>query len=377
MVRRVAIFDAYPHVYGGAQRSAHLLALGLPTLGWEPTVVTTGEGVLTDRLRADGVEPVVVEVPPALRGYGRRLVGRRAARAGAAIPRYEARLLAAFRRLAPDVVHVASHRGLLLAGLPGRAVAPLVWHVGARGTPEALNRAGAALASAVVVPALGTTWVLPALARCRRVVEAASPIPDRVRRDAPVTLTDRPVIVSTGRLHPDKGFDVAVRALALIRRDVPDARLVIVGGPQEGHEQLPSELTQLAHRLGVGGAVDLVGFQADPHQHVAGARAYVQPSRPRTEILPLAIVEAMATGVPVVATDVGAIADVVRPEETGLLVPAEEPDALAGALRRVLTDRPLADRLRQAAYAAVAPPARTEASFMAAVAGAYEAVVAP
>ena len=376
MVRRVAIFDAYPHVYGGAQRSAHLLALGLSPLGWEPTVVTTGEGVLTERLRADGIDPVVVELPRALQGYGRRLVGWRAARAAAALPRYEVRLRSAFRRIAPDVVHVASHRGLLLAGLPGRAVAPVVWHVGAREPSAVLNRAGAALASAVVVPALGTTSVMPALARCRRVVEAASPIPDRVRRDVPATLTDRPVIVSTGRLHPDKGFDIALRALALLRRDIPDARLVIVGGPQEGHEHLPSELTQLADRLGIGGALDLVGFQAHPHHLVADARAYVQPSLPRTEILPLAIVEAMATGVPVVATDVGAVADVVRSEETGLLVPPGDPDALAGALRRVLTDRPLADRLRQAAFAAVAPPARTEASFVATVAGAYEAVAA-
>ena len=373
-MRRVVIFDAYPHVYGGAQRSAHLLAAGLGAHGWEPCVVTTGEGVLTDRLRADGLDVSVVAVPDSLRGYGRQLVGRRAAGAALAMPRYWAKLRRALAAMTPDVVHVASHRGLLLAGVPARSVAPLVWHVGARHGSRMLNRAGAALADAVVVPAAGTVRVMPDLAANRRVVEAASPIPDPVRRSAPVALVDEPVIVTTGRLHPDKGFDVAIEAWALLREDVPEARLVLVGGVQDGYEHLPDRLTVSARRAGVEAAVELVGFQDEPHRVVAGAAAYLQPAWPATEILPLALVEAMATGVPGVATDVGAVSDVVRHEETGLLVPPGDPRAIADALRRVLTDRPLAERLRRAAFDAVAPPARTEQAFVSVIADLYDAV---
>jgi glycosyltransferase involved in cell wall biosynthesis len=110
---------------------------------------------------------------------------------------------------------------------------------------------------------------------------------------------------------------------------------------------------------------------------VAAARCYVQPARERTEILPLAILEAMAVGTPVVATDVGGVRDLVRDGDTGLLVPPEDPAALAAALVRVLQDDDLADRLRTAAAALAGEQRHTVEGLLDGFAAAYEDRRAP
>jgi len=189
---------------------------------------------------------------------------------------------------------------------------------------------------------------------------------------APHPLAAAPLVVTAARLHPDKGLDVLVDALVEVRRAVPGARVRVVGGAQEGFEDLPGELRAAAGRAGVGEALELVGFVDDPAALVAAARCYVQPARERTEILPLAILEAMAAGTPVVATDVGGVADVVRDGDTGLLVPPEDPAALAAAIVRVLRDDELAERLRAAASALVAQHRFRVAGLVDAVVAAYE-----
>ena len=87
---------------------------------------------------------------------------------------------------------------------------------------------------------------------------------------------------------------------------------------------------------------------------------YVQPSRERTETFGLALLEAMAAGVPVVATDVSGLTDLVDHETTGLLVPPEDPDALAGAVVRLLTDERARRGVARLAYARAASDTYSE-----------------
>lgn len=146
-----------------------------------------------------------------------------------------------------------------------------------------------------------------------------------------------PVIGAVGRLSPEKGFDVAIRAL----RDVPDATLVIVGG---GSEQ--ARLEELARELGVAGRLELVGWSDEPRRYLSGFDVFVLPSR--QEGFPLAVVEAMLAGVPVVAADVGSVGEAVIDGETGLLAPVEDAEAVAERLRRVLSEPELARLLGDA-----------------------------
>lgn len=141
-------------------------------------------------------------------------------------------------------------------------------------------------------------------------------------------------IGTIGRLDRQKGFDILLRALA----EIPDAALVIVGdGPER------EALRRLAIALKVDDRVRFEGHRRDARRYLTAFDVFVLPSR--FEGFPLAIVEAMLAGLPVVATDVGSVAEAVAGGETGLLVPPEAQSTLARALRRLLDDAELRARM--------------------------------
>ncbi|MGB2875030.1 MAG: glycosyltransferase [Gaiellaceae bacterium] len=144
------------------------------------------------------------------------------------------------------------------------------------------------------------------------------------------------LVLAVGRLVEQKHHALAIRALA----DVPDATLVIAGqGP------LRAELERVAVKAGVADRVVFAGLRPDARALMGAADAVVLPSR--WEGLPLTALEALASGTPLVATDVRGVRELVVDGRDALLVP-EEPGPLAAALRRVLDDRELAARLAEA-----------------------------
>jgi glycosyltransferase involved in cell wall biosynthesis len=150
--------------------------------------------------------------------------------------------------------------------------------------------------------------------------------------------------VYVGRLASQKGLPVALEALA----EVGEGRLLVIGdGPERG------ALEQLVQKLSLGDRVTLAGSRSreDVLRAFAGARAAVLPSL--WENLPHAAVEALAVGTPVIATAVGGVPEVVHDGENGLLVAAGDVHALAAALRRVLDDDELRDRLAAGAKPSV------------------------
>lgn len=157
-----------------------------------------------------------------------------------------------------------------------------------------------------------------------------------------------PRILSVGRLVERKGFADLVRALPL----VPGAELVVVGGPAASHlatDQVAGELARLADGLQVGDRVRLVGAVAGDQMPPWYRSADVLACAPWYEPFGLTPLEAMACGVPVVASAVGGLADTVVDQVTGSLVPPRDPHAMARALRQVLEDP-----VRRLAYAAAA-----------------------
>jgi len=136
---------------------------------------------------------------------------------------------------------------------------------------------------------------------------------------------DARVVLCVCRLEPQKGVDVAIRALP----ELPGAQLVVLGeGPQR------AELEQLARELGV--EVYMPGRVPDVAAWLRRADVLVHPVR--WEGFGLALLEAMLASLPVVATRVSSIPEIVADGETGLLVPPDDPAALAAALNRVLAD---------------------------------------
>jgi len=131
-----------------------------------------------------------------------------------------------------------------------------------------------------------------------------------------------------------------------IVRAIPEARVVILG---EG--EMRDELTRMIHELGLERHVLLPGFRPDVLSLLKTFDVFVMPSI--TEGLGTSILDAMACGKAVVASAVGGIPEVVAPEETGLLVPARNPTALAAGVVRLLGDRALAERFGAAGRARV------------------------
>jgi len=137
-------------------------------------------------------------------------------------------------------------------------------------------------------------------------------------------LPEGPIVLAVARLVAQKGNDVAVRAMAGL-----DATLVVLGeGPERSH------LERLASELGV--RLLLPGRVGDVASVLRRADVLVHPAR--WEGFGLALLEAMLAGLPVVATRVSSIPEIVVDGETGLLVPADDPSALRAALVRVLDD---------------------------------------
>lgn len=148
---------------------------------------------------------------------------------------------------------------------------------------------------------------------------------------------------STGRLRWEKGFDVLLPAFAELRRTHPRAFLVIGG---DGSDR--AALEAQAASLGLREHVKFLGFRKDVPAILSVLDGYVLASR--SEGLGTAILEALAAGLPGVATEVGGIPDSVRHEKTGLLVPNENPTAIAAAMARLMDDEGLRERLGAAAW---------------------------
>lgn len=155
---------------------------------------------------------------------------------------------------------------------------------------------------------------------------------------------DDPLVAHVGNIRPGKGHDTLVAAAVTIREALPAATMVSIGG-----EKYPGDLERVrqdALDSGVADTLSFLGRRPDALDFVAAANVFVNPSS--VEGLPVAILEAMALGTPVVATAAGGVPGLVEDEETGLLVQPEDPVALAKGVIRILEDGELASRLGKA-----------------------------
>jgi glycosyltransferase involved in cell wall biosynthesis len=320
---------------GGAQSYVASLLPGLRD-EFDVVVAAHGEGPLREAAAAVGVRFVAlrhVRRPLSLRDDARGLV----------------ELVRVIRRERPDVVHANSSKAGVLARLgaaacrvPVRVFTVHGWAFRAHDGPAALAYLWA---DRLLSPLTGMTICvadsdLDAGVRartCRR--SRATVIRNGVALDVPRCHADGgdPAwIVTVPRLRRPKDVMTLVRAVALLEPGTVRA-LVVGEGPQR------AELAAEIRRLGVTRAVGLAGERDDVAGLLAQADLFVLPSR--SEGLPVSVLEAMAAGVPVVASAVGGVPELVEDGATGLLVPPGDPRALAAAIAKLAGDPALRRRL--------------------------------
>jgi len=139
------------------------------------------------------------------------------------------------------------------------------------------------------------------------------------------------IVFSAGRLSDQKGFDVLIEAAALLRERREDVVFCIAG---KGRQR--SRLEALVQERGLGATVFFLGFQEEIQPYLKGCDLYVLSSR--FEGMPNVVMEAMAAGKAVVATDVNGVRELMTDGKTGLIVPPEDPAALAGAVAEIIDD---------------------------------------
>ncbi|HZS94018.1 MAG TPA: glycosyltransferase family 4 protein [Chloroflexota bacterium] len=341
-VRSVLMVSNHAEIVGGGEISLLGLLEALDRARWAPIAVVPAEGVAAQRCRTMDI-PVHVVPMPTLRRPGLTLI-----QSVVALSRLMAKTHA-------FVVHANGSRAMVYAGLAAKwAGRPVVWHVRVADSEGWLDRVLFRLADRVVVNshAVGRrfSWADPRKVRCiHNGVDTVRFAPRPVSKDLRKRLgfaEGEPVVASVGRLVPYKGYGDFLDAAALVQRVRPDTRWMLVGDGT-----IRNELEAQSRQLGLGSCVSFTGWLDDVRDVLALCDVFVLPSR--SEHFGRVLIEAMAMGKPVVATDGGGVPEIVRHGETGLLVPSNQPASLAQAILTLLDDPVYATSLGAAGRARV------------------------
>ncbi len=347
--KRILFFNTEAELYGGERCLLEVVERMGP--GWEPRFVLPRPGRFERELREHGYEVDRFAIPPGLvRSEFRRLPT-------------VLRLARLIRRRRVDLVHLNLHFAWPIVS-PACLVArvPLVIHVRnmLTGQPGRLDRrlfqraaAVICISEAVRQRALDLGLLHPG--RPPRV----ELIPDgrvlaryqhgdgeRVRRELGVP-RESLLVGIVARLEPMKGQDLFLRMAAVVARRVPDARFLVVGDTMNRQQgEYLRQLEELSREPPLAGRVSFLGFRDDVPDVLAALDCFVHPSRRGAFVSVL--IEAMATGVPIVASDVDGIPECVGREGTAELVGTLDPESFAEATCRVLGDADHAARMRAA-----------------------------
>lgn len=331
-----------PELGGIATFAARLLE-GLAARGHEQRVITAhGRLPLGDAGEYQGVALDRVPLFEALE-----------TRSPALLLRCRTRAAAVKRQFAPEIIHV--HIGGPVAFLhlatSQESPAPLV--VTVHDLPEDLA------SSASLLTLLDSASALTANSMIRRgEIARALPntdarlqcihpmLPDRREADGNGDRAAAPLLMTGGRLVPEKGFDTALDAMVLILRRHPRATLVITG---DGDQR--EALARRIDTLGLAGAVTLAGRLDDDRLAALRRQAWITLVPSLSESFGLVALEAMQAGAVVVASRTGGLPEVVADGDTGVLVPPGDAAAMADAVNALIDDDDTRTRLRLAAQA--------------------------
>jgi len=331
MSERAVCFIITSLAYGGAETQLLRVALRLKARGWDVRVVSmTPPRAYVEELESAGI-------PVASLDMKRKLPD----------PRPVLRLARLIREWRPDIVH--SH--MVHANLLARVVRPLAPVPVLVCTAHSIDEGGRMreIMYRLTDPLCDLTTQVSQAGLERYVRVGATPrhrikfIPngidsERFRpdketrerlRDA-MNIKDEFVWLAVGRFYPAKDYPNMIRAFAHVAQERSDARLLIVGdGP------LRSEMEELAQGSGLRDQVSFLGIRRDVPELMNAADGYVISSA--WEGMANVLLEASASALPIVATDVGGNREVVLDGETGFLVPPKDPQALARAMLRMMS----------------------------------------
>ena len=322
------------------------------------SIVLFEDGPLAERLRNSGRDVRILALPTRLNAMRRDELGLRTGlRSVGGIARHGWRLARLIRSLDVDVVHATSLKAnLLTAALRPLIGRPLVWHVHDRIAPDYLPARTAELVRQLArVPrvVIANSVATAATLGSRPDVVVAPPgLSAEQIRDTPRPRPPGPPTIGVvGRISETKDQLTFVRAAAQVRDRNGEARFVVIGAPAFGADAYAGLVACEVSRLGLEEAVQFTGFVDDPTLLVDDLTLVVHTAAV-PEPFGQVVTEAMARGVPVIATAGGGVNEIFEPGQHtfGWLVPPASPDELASAITEALEDPGEAERRASRAW---------------------------
>lgn len=348
--RRIAFVEARYQSFYGAQRSLYTLVTNLSTQ-FEPVVLLPGDGVVANKYRDAGVDVHIIPLGGNANLFGGEVFRLSLwKRLGVVVDllKYNLRVARWLEDYDIDVVYANDFRALIYAGIAAKLVKkPVLWYVRADGLSPLEACMGVRLATRIILIANGVKRAFPPrdLRRYARkfcVLYTGFELDNNfgctesevcAKLDVPARV---PVIGIVGSICHRKGHDLLVHALAHLKSRKIDAHLLVVGGSPVGHEHYRRHLEDLIDSHDLSSQVHWLGYQENVMPLYRLMDVLVLPSR--SEGLPRTLIEGLFAGVPVVATDVGGVSEIVAMDYLGQVVPPDDVTSLAEALAQVLTD---------------------------------------
>lgn len=355
---RVLFFDHTAALGGGEIALANLVRY-LDLKKVKPIVLLASDGPLVERLRAVA-ETYVLPLSPRVVTHKKDKLGIATLfrfRDALSVAIYIGRLARFIGDHNIDVMHTNSLKADIIGGVAARlAMRPVVWHVRDRIEYDYLPKLAVAtfrllahlIPSYVIANSAATLRTL----HLRRGARSTS-IPSGIElngRSAVVHDGTSPSLPAkrqgphfdfriglVGRISPWKGQHIFIQAAALVNQRFPQARFFIIGATLFGEDQYDQEVRQLPSQLGIQDHVEFTGFRNDIKHAIAGLDLLVHAST-KGEPFGQVIIEGMAAGKPVVATDGGGVPEIVEDGHTGILVPMGDVEAMAEAICQILSD---------------------------------------
>lgn len=358
---RVVFCHYTSDVCGGSDRSLFDIVTHLPRDRFVPVALLKVGDPMAPRYRACGV--TAVELP--LVSPRKALEPGKLLRFFLAYPVSVFRAASIIGRLQADVVHVNTLYNLVGPAAARMAGRPLVWHVREMGVDSrvvwGLLRMAVRLSARVVAISSAVAASMPdGGRRVRTILNGIDlseydtlPRGDALRAELGLA-EGAPVVTVVGRLESWKGQHVFVEAIPAILERHPEAHFLIVGGAAVNKPEYGPMLRRRCEALGIASQVLFTGIRGDIPAVLAASSVLVLPSA-TPEPFGRTVVEAMAAGCPVVATAAGGPLETVVDGETGYLVPANTPAAIADRVNTLLDDpvaaRAMGEKGRARAYA--------------------------
>ena len=339
MTTRVLLAANAGSFLGGGQVSLLGLVERMNRARFEPYVVCPEEGDFLEALLERGV-PALVRRMPSLRGWS-----------GLTAPLALRPWIRLIHRYGIQLLHADGTRAMIHAGLAGRlASVPVLWHVRVLGSDGLLDRMLARISTRVLVNSDAVARRFDFM-KSRSSSDGPTVIPNGVELESFARATRDPVLrrqwglegkfalLMLAQLIPWKRQDLAIQILSLLRKRGLNASLVLVGEEVASSRGERARLEELARRLGVDAYCVFAGFRRDVPQVLKQADVLLHTAR--DEPFGRALIEAMASSLPVVAAAGGGVEEVVEDGLTGVVVRSNSPEAWVGAIEKLYQDPPL------------------------------------